>query len=85
MNCYYQGSRVDDQGYFPNLKAQLTRRQQRRQIDLIQAMNRDFAAHSDARSEVEVIIESYELAFRMQDRVPELLDITSEPQSMLDA
>ncbi len=34
---------------------------------------------------LEGIIQSYELAFKMQDSVPELLDISKEPQSVLDA
>jgi len=31
------------------------------------------------------VIQSYELAFRMQERVPALLDIAREPQKVLDA
>ena len=31
------------------------------------------------------MIQSYELAFKMQGKVPELLDISREPQSVLDA
>ena len=31
------------------------------------------------------MIQSYELAFRMQGKVPELLDISKEPQTVLDA
>ena len=34
---------------------------------------------------VEGVIKSYELGFRMQDSVPELLDISKEPQRVLDA
>ena len=37
------------------------------------------------RGQVEGVIQSYELAFRMQGKVPELLDISREPQKVLDA
>ena len=48
-------------------------------------MNRDLAATPGAPDPVDGIIESYELGFRMQGKVPELLDISKEPQSVLDA
>ena len=54
---------------------------QRKQIDLIQAMNRDLLQRQQANAELEGIIESYELAFRMQSSVPEMVDIASEPQT----
>src|SRR5439155_25364255 len=58
---------------------------QRQQIDLIRAMNRDLAATPGAPDAVDGIIESYELAFRMRGKVPELLDISKEPRRVLDA
>ncbi len=48
-------------------------------------MNRTLAANPSAPDEVDGIIQSYELAFRMQGKVPELLDISREPQPVLDA
>jgi uncharacterized protein (DUF1501 family) len=48
-------------------------------------MNRDLAAQPGAPDPVDGIIESYELGFRMQGRVPELLDISKEPQDVRDA
>ena len=48
-------------------------------------MNRDLAATPSAPDPVDGIIESYELGFRMQGKVPELLDISKEPQHVLDA
>ena len=47
-------------------------------------MNRDLAAKPGAPDAVDGIIESYELAFRMQGKVPELLDISREPRKLLD-
>lgn len=81
----YQGTRITDQGFMPNVKAAESKLLQREQLDLIQAMNRDFAATSGAPDPVEGIIESYELGFRMQGKVPELLDISKEPQALLDS
>ncbi|MSQ94725.1 MAG: DUF1501 domain-containing protein [Gemmataceae bacterium] len=85
LPAHYQGTRVSDTGIIPNLRAQTPSSLQRRQLDLIQAMNRDLAARPGAPEAVEGVIQSYELAFRMQDRVPALLDISREPQAVLDA
>ncbi len=85
LPAHFQGTRISDTGHFPNLKAASPENLQRRQIALIQAMNHDLAATPSAPDPVDGIIESYELAFRMQHKVPELLDISKEPQSVLDA
>ena len=85
LPAHFQGTRINDAGYLPNLKAATPPPLQRKQLDLIQAMNRDLAAQPGAPDPVDGIIESYELAFRMQDKVPELLDLSREPQNVLDA
>jgi hypothetical protein len=85
LPAHFQGTRINDQGYLPNLKPQVAAGQQRRQLEFIQAMNRANAAEPGAPEEVDGIIESYELAFRMQGTVPELLDISREPAAVLDA
>ena len=85
LPAHFQGTRINDQGYLPNLKATSTSNLQRQQLDLIQAMNRDLAATSGAPDPVDGIIESFELGFKMQDKVPELLDISKEPQKVRDA
>jgi hypothetical protein len=85
LPAHYQGTRVNDQGYLPNLKAQSAPELQRKQLDLLQTMNRDLAASPGAPEAVNGVIESFELAFRMQGRVPELLDISREPQKVLEA
>ncbi len=85
LPAHYQGTKINDSGYLPNLKAQTTSALQRRQIDLVQAMNRDLASKDGAPDQLEGVIQSYELAFKMQGKVPELLDISKEPQSVLDA
>lgn len=85
LPAHYQGTRISDQGYLPNLKAASAASLQRKQLDLIQSMNRDLAASPGAPDPVEGIIASYELGFRMQDKVPELLDISKEPQHVREA
>jgi hypothetical protein len=85
LPAHYQGTRIDDTGHMPNLRAQTARSLQRRQIDLIQAMNRDLAATPGAPDELDGVIQSFELAFRMEGKVSTLLDISREPQSVLDA
>ncbi len=85
LPAHYQGTRINDAGYLPNLKGQVATPLQRKQLDLIQAMNRDLAASPSAPDAVDGIIQSYELAFKMQGVVPELLDISREPQAVLDA
>jgi len=57
--------------------------QQRRQLDLLQSMNRDYLAATDEHPEVEGVIESYELAFRMQTEVPGLLELQGESPATL--
>jgi hypothetical protein len=84
LPAHFQGTRVSDTGVIPNLRAATPSTLQRRQLDLIQEMNRDLAAAPGAPEAVEGVIQSYELAFRMQDRVPQLLDISREPQHVLD-
>lgn len=55
----------------------------RRFIDHLSELNRiKSATHGDP--EIETRIAQYEMAFRMQTSVPELTDITPEPQSTLD-
>src|SRR5262249_39210289 len=84
LPAHFQGTRINDAGYLPNLQPQTERALQRKQLDLIQAMNRDLAASPGAPDAVDGVIESYELAFKMQGNVPELLDLSREPRRVLD-
>ncbi len=84
LPAHFQGTRISDTGFVPNLRAQTATPLQRKQLDLIQAMNRDLMNDPGAPDQVEGIIQSYELAFKMQRKVPELLDISREPQKVLD-
>lgn len=85
LPAQFQGTRISDTGHMPNLEAHTTKPLQRKQLDLIQAMNRDLAGTSGAPDQLEGVIQSFELAFRMEGKVSTLLDISREPQSVLDA
>ncbi|MEX2120159.1 MAG: DUF1501 domain-containing protein [Pirellulales bacterium] len=85
LPAHFQGTKIDDSGYVRNLKPPTAPSLQRKQLDLVQAMNRDLAAAPGAPDQLDGIIESYELAFKMQGKVPEILDISREPQHVLDA
>jgi hypothetical protein len=85
LPAYYQGTAITDQGFMPNIEAATTKDLQREQIALIQDLNHNLAESPDAPEAVDGVIKSYELAFRMQDTVPALLDISKEPQLVQDA
>lgn len=56
----------------------------RQQLDFVQSMNREHLAARPEDGKLEGVIESMELAFRMQATAPELLDLTSESQQTLE-
>ncbi len=62
--------------------ANLPRPLQRAQLDLIRGLNEHKLARDVHHPEVEGAIESFELAFRMQDEVPGVLDMRAEPESV---
>jgi hypothetical protein len=51
---------------------------QRMQLDLVQSMNRELIEREGSYPEVDGVIESYELAFRMQGRLPGVMDLEQE-------
>ncbi|WP_146405540.1 DUF1501 domain-containing protein [Allorhodopirellula heiligendammensis] len=56
----------------------------RRILDDLKSLNQETFARTMA-PDVQTRIEQYELAFRMQSSVPELMDFSDEPQSVLDS
>ncbi len=56
----------------------------RQQLDLVQAMNRQHRAERPHDAKLEGVIQSMELAFRMQQAAPGLLDISTESQATLE-
>jgi hypothetical protein len=57
---------------------------QREQLDLTQRLNRERLRREKEDSQVEGVIQSYELAFRMQAEVPDLMDLSKETKATLD-
>ena len=63
----------------------LTRQEQRHQLDFIQSLNRRFAATDPSDSEIDGVIESFERGFTMQSELPQVMDLSGEPQPTLEA
>lgn len=62
-----------------------TAKSQRAQLDLLQAQNRDLLKQGQLDPQVEGVIESYELAFKMQGEVPDVTDISKESKATLES
>ena len=56
---------------------------QRAQIDLIRGLNECKLERDGFHPEIEGAIQSFELAFRMQSEVPDVLDLRGEPEHLL--
>ena len=68
----------------PNIRnTRLSRDAQRTQLDLVQRLNQEKLKRERYHPGVEGAIESFELAFRMQDEVPELMSLTGESKATL--
>ena len=92
LPAVYQGTKVGTPGgrrggngsesAFPNIKNPLLDSQaQRVQLDLIQQLNRNKLHRDKHQPQVEGVIQSYELAFRMQRTMPQLLDLAQESEA----
>jgi hypothetical protein len=77
----FQGTRISAaNGKIPNIANHgLSPEMQRQQLDYIQSLNRSLRAQQPGNVELDGVIESYELAFRMQSTVPSTLDLSKEP------
>lgn len=64
-----------------NLKPLMPSEEQRRQLDLVQSLNKDHLALAGRDPQLQGTMESYELAFRMQLAAPEVLDLSRETQA----
>jgi hypothetical protein len=91
LPAVYQGTAIGDiktpiaQSEINNLKnPRLSTDAQRKQLDLIQFLNRDYAERDPADTQLDGVIRSYELAFQMQSEVPSVTDLATETQATLD-
>ena len=87
----YQGMRIGDGntrfegGSIDNLaQAGSDRNQQRRQLDLLRRWNQRYAQRRGDDLRLTARIEAFELAFRMQRHIPQVIDISGESQETLD-
>jgi len=83
----HQGVQLRSSGdpvLFLSNPAGMSRQQRRRSIDKIQALNQ---LHLDSMGDPEILtrISQYEMAYKMQNSVPELMDIAKEPRAIQEA
>jgi hypothetical protein len=87
----YQGTRIDiggpgKKGNVANIDTpRLASEFQRKQLDLLGKLNGEQLAADKVNPELEGLIESYELAFRMEGAVPHVMDISSETKATQEA
>ncbi|HVC92466.1 MAG TPA: DUF1501 domain-containing protein, partial [Pirellulales bacterium] len=84
----YQGTKIEgsggNRGQIANIEnSKLSAQLQRQQLDLLAAINGEQLQRDRVNPELEGVIESYELAFRMEGAVPELMDLSSEKKQTL--
>ena len=65
--------------------AKFSQEQQEQQLSLIQSLNKEQLQRAGKDEELEAVIRSYELGWRMQQNAPGLTDLSSEPQHVLDS
>jgi hypothetical protein len=84
----YQGTYVDPkhrqiEKLIENIKnRRLPRAEQRKQLDLVQALNERHRVAREADPQLEARIASFELAFRMQTEAADAFDATKEPAAI---
>jgi hypothetical protein len=89
LPAIYQGTRIGSEGRgfggeakMPNIaNSKFSPAGQRAQVDLIQSLNQERLQRDQVNPQVEGVIESYELAFRMQKEVPDVMDLSKESEA----
>lgn len=80
----FQGTRLSSASRgVPNIRNRsLSSSDQRKQLDFVQRANRRLLARDSTNPEIEGLIESAELAYRMQTSIPETLDLSRETRAI---
>ncbi len=84
LPAIYQGTRIGADNrpiagaQIRNLTSPLSATVQRAELDLVQTLNRETLRRDQFNPAVEGVIESYELAFRMQKEMPQVMDLSKE-------
>ena len=91
LPAIHQGTAIQHVGSSPDkapirhlTDASISEAVQRRRIDFIQSMNRQQLERLKADQQMEGVIESFELAFRMQAETPKLVDFSEESKETLE-
>ncbi|MEO2034743.1 MAG: DUF1501 domain-containing protein [Planctomycetaceae bacterium] len=90
LPAIHQGTAIQHVGSSPNkapirhlTDGSISADVQRRRIDLIQKMNRQQLKRLETDRQMEGVIESFELAFRMQAETPKLVNLAEESKATL--
>lgn len=84
LPAIFQGTRIGQNdrsiryATVANLAGQGSRSNQRAELDFLQTLNREKLQRDLENPEIEGVIQSYELAFRMQQEMPQVLDLSRE-------
>ncbi|MCC7153084.1 MAG: DUF1501 domain-containing protein [Bryobacterales bacterium] len=83
QGTYLNTTDPDPRKLFANIRnTSLTPVQQRKELDLLAALNRHHLDKAGADPDLDAAIQSTEIAFRMQTEAPEAFDITKEPAAV---
>jgi hypothetical protein len=85
QGTYMNHSNLDPKVMVPNLRAALGSTDQRKQLDLLNELNRDHAAARGGDPALEARIQTMETAFRMQTAASDAFDVNREPERVRDA
>lgn len=83
LPAYYQGTRLRSNGspiLDLNPQSYKTRAHQRMALDQLQMLNREHAAAHPQHQDLAARMENYELAYRMQMSVPDVVNLDQEPE-----
>src|SRR5580700_2295220 len=84
LPAIYQAQRIGQEGRpvagaeVRNLASPLSNLAERSELELVQTLNREKLARDRFNPEVEGVIQSYELAFKMQSQMPQVMDLSKE-------
>ncbi len=74
-------NREIDKSQVANLSPLAGESRQRRELEFIQSMNQKKSQLDPGDAEIEGVIHSFELAFKMQSELPRVLDLASETEA----
>lgn len=90
LPAIYQGTPIGQGGALTDAQIRHIRNSelpvelQRKQLDFLQDLNRKHLQRNGSDDQIEGVIESFELAFRMQMEAPELTDLSKESKETLE-